>query len=259
MDEVALPENIEQEFKKIVKEAGAILLSYWHTNIEQKEKGEKDIYTQADIASEEFLKNKLGALFKADFLAEESGQSGDCHNGFCWVIDPLDGTVNFAHGISYFCISVALTHNDIPIMSIIYHPVEDELFYARKGKGTFVNDSPISISSPDSLAKSMVDLEFSPACPDGKAFLQKWPTIASRVHSIRYLGSSALVLAHLACGRLDGAILSSVGWWDIAAGILLVQEAGGISCDSNGTALTPSFSTCIAGCASVCNQLTALI
>ena len=238
--------NMKQSLEEIVKEAGKLLLSYWKSGVSENKK-EAGYYTQADIDSEQFLKKALFDLFQADFMAEESGQSGTRNNGYRWVIDPLDGTTNFAHHISYFCISVALTHHDEPIVGAVYNPILDEFFYAEKGKGATLNGRPIKVSHPKAFSDAVIGFGLSYNPKHRAALVGRAEIVAAKARAVRHFGAVALDLANVACGRLDGVLFSHLSWWDIAAGALLVSEAGGKASQFDGEALGPNFKTCMAG------------
>jgi myo-inositol-1(or 4)-monophosphatase len=238
--------NITRELEEIVKEAGKLLLSYWKTGVCEIKK-DAGYYTQADIDSETYLKEKLYALFPADFIAEESGVSGASNNGYRWVIDPLDGTTNFAHRISYFCVSVALTHHDEPIIGAVYNPLMDEYYYAQKGAGATLNGTQIRVSQPEKFSNALIGFGLAYDARHRAETVGRAQIIATQARSVRHFGAVALDFANLACGRLDGVIFSHLSWWDIAAGILLVSEAGGSASQIDGSALGPNFVSCVAG------------
>ncbi len=247
------PERLEV----IVKEAGRIVLSYFDKALTFTEKDRAGFVTEADIASEQFLIKELGLLLpEASFFAEESGKSqasreatpGTAGSGaYCWVIDPLDGTTNFAHHVPYFCISVALTYHDKPILGIIYQPILEEFFYAEKGRGSYLNGVKISVARENELAKSMVAVGFPYA--KNKQFMELiagLQRILPQTSSLRCYGAVALDLAYVAAGRLDGAFFEGLGWWDVAAGIVLIEEAGGRVTDFQGQDVGPSYESLVA-------------
>lgn len=242
-----IPAGIKPDrLEAIIKEAGRIVLSYFDKKLTFTHKDQSGFATDADLAAEEYLIKELGLLLpEAAFFAEESGKSGS--GAYCWVIDPLDGTTNFAHRIPYFCISVALTHHDKPIMGAIYQPITDEFFYAERGRGSFLNGAKMNVNPEQDLAKSMVAVGFPYA--KNKQFmelLEGIQRILPETHSFRCYGAVALDLAYVAAGRLDGAFFEGLGWWDVAAGILLIEEAGGRVTDFQGQEVTPSYVSLVA-------------
>ncbi len=245
-----MKKNWQKLLEPIIKEAGDILLSYYQTPLvrhEKKEHGkEYGFVTKADLASEKFLIEQLsGLLTKASFLAEESGKSGS--GDHCWVIDPLDGTTNFAHKLPYFCISVALTYKEQPIVGAIYQPTTKEFFYAEQGKGAFLNGQKIYVSSPTRFDQAMVAISLPYDREKRKELVHSAERIAKEAYAIRHYGAIALDLAYVACGRMDGVFFTNLAWWDVAAGMCLIEQAGGIVTDFKGKPVRPDYTTCIAG------------
>ena len=233
----------------IIKGAGSILLSYFNTSLERKEKeGDHGFVTKADLESESYLiKHLSAALPGSSFFAEESGQTGNTSQGYCWVIDPLDGTTNFAHGLPYFCISVALTLKNEPIFGMIYQPITDELFYATKGGGAYLNAKPLKVSQAP-FDKSVIALGLPYAKDDTFGFLlARTLTIGRQSYAIRHLGAVALDAAYVAAGVLEGMFFENLGWWDVAAGMLLIEEAGGMVTDFQGKIINPAYKSFVAG------------
>ncbi len=254
-----MPKNIDSEFKRIVKEAGKLLLSFWVKTIKKFKKRE-GLVTEADLAAEKLLMKELQNLFpEADFWAEESGQSGTNNNGYKWVIDPLDGTRNLAHHIPYFCVSVALTYHDEPILAAIYDPLRDELFYAQKDKGAFCNDQKISVSHPETFKDSFIAFGVPHLHDRRISIIKPVQELAGMVGAVRHMGAIALDLANTAIGRFDGVMFTHLAWWDVAAGMLLLKEAGGEISDFKGAPLTPSYKTCIGGSLPIFEQLKKLV
>ena len=240
-------DRIVQSTKTIVKSAGKLALSFLDKQHEYLDKEDGSFATEADIASEEFLKKELGELFPdACFIAEESGKSGTGTEGYCWVIDPIDGTTNFAHGFPYFGINVALTYKDEPVLGVTYNPTAEELFFAQKGKGAFMNDAKITVSTQDDLDRTLASLAIPCKTKDCHEFYDMTKRLQDNLYTIRKLGSASLDMAHVASGRLDVSVLKYVSWWDVAAGILLVREAGGAVSEFKSDSIGPDFTTCLA-------------
>lgn len=207
-------QDMREQLADCIRQAGALAMSYYGKPLTLLPK-EHGFATQADVAVEQFLMRQLGTLLpEASFYAEESGQSANHHDGYCWVIDPIDGTTNFARGIPYFCISVALTFNGEPAVGIIYQPVLDEFFYVEQSGGAWLNG--VRLHKP--VAKQGMKLVVASLWSGSR------PT--KRGYTLRYFGAAALDCAYLASGKLDGLEFGSAAWWDIAAGILLLKEAG---------------------------------
>lgn len=254
-----IPKQIETELITIVKEAGSLLLSYWGVPLAKNKKSEGFV-TEADIAVEQFLMNALRDLFPAaDFWAEESGTSGSNNNGYQWIIDPIDGTRNFTHCIPYFCISVALTYYNKPVHAVIYNPIKNELFYAADGQGAYCNELPITVSGSTLLEHSFIAFGLPYAREQRYAVVNIAQKVAAQAGAVRHMGAVALDMANMAMGRFDGLLFTHLSWWDVAAGMLLVKEAGGCVTDLQGQTIDPSYAGCIAGNPLLYTQLYQLI
>jgi len=243
-------QKLVPQVEKIARAAGDLLLEYWHKPLQIEQKLQAGIVTNADKASEEFIVTELQKLDSTiGFWAEERGNLSN-NSQWCWVIDPLDGTTNFAYKISYFCISIALTCEGVPQLGVIYNPLTKELFVAQKEAGALCNGKKITVAQR-ALADSVVAASF-PYIDEHNygwcdpVIVNIWP----HVTEVRYMGSAALDLAYAASGVFDAAFFRRVGWWDIAAGMLLVQEAGGIATDYAGVTLMPDYRSIIAGASS---------
>jgi len=241
-----LKEGLQESVEIIVRQAGAIVLSYYHKKLDWNDKPGHGFVTQADIASEKFLIEELSKVLpEAGFFAEESGKQGS--TDYCWVIDPLDGTTNFAFGIPYFCISVALVKNNVPLLGVIYDPLSEELFSAVQGKGATLNGQKIEVAQNRQLNKSLLLVGFPYA--KGKAFmhvLQNLEEISPRSYAFRHMGAIALDQAYVAAGRADGLFFEDLAWWDVAAGILLIKEAGGVVTTYQNEAIKPGYTSFVA-------------
>jgi len=236
---------IYESLEPIMKKAGAILLSYFKRPLSVHHKKDDSIVTDTDLASEAFLKAELGKLLpEAAMYAEESGHTGD--SPYCFVIDPLDGTTNFSRNIGYFCVSVCLTYNGEPIVGAIYQPLQDDYFTAIKGGGMYLNGVQFHLNSID-VAASMVVISLPYQGPYRTKLVRYAQSMIPKICSFRSLGASALDLANIAAGRIDGLFLADHAWWDVAAGSLLITEAGGLITDFSGKPLRSDFKTCIAG------------
>lgn len=197
--------------------------------------GIHNLVTQYDKLSEETIIQSIQSVFPHhSFLAEESGQSGDQGKDILWVIDPLDGTVNFAHNIPLFAISIAAVIQGSIEIGLIYLPMTQELYTAEKGKGAFMNGSQLSVSSVNQLEKSIAATGHTYHAAKGEKYLTRFAKAAGRGNPMRDLGAAAVHLAYLAAGRFDIYWIDSLQPWDIAAGILLIQEAGGEITHYNG-------------------------
>jgi myo-inositol-1(or 4)-monophosphatase len=187
-----------------------------------------DMVSRADKEAERrFVEGLSSMLPEAGFIAEE-GTSSKIGEEFNWIIDPLDGTTNYLYGIPFYCTSVALRQNDTLVLGVIYDPIHDECFSAAKGMGAFLNGHPIQVSRQADLSKALVALGF-PYDDRGKmrAYLGILKKMNAGTRGVRRPGAAALDMAYLACGRFDAFYEYGLSPWDIAAGSLIVSEAGG--------------------------------
>lgn len=243
--------DLSLEIAPVIKQAGAIILSYFNTQLTRTEKVDHAIdhgfVTEADLASEKYIIEGLMSIIPgAGFFAEESGKQESNQSDYCWVIDPLDGTTNFAHGLPYFCVSIGLTYKEKPVFGMIYQPITDELFWATEGKGAYLNGKAIRVSMAP-LEKSLIAVGLPYAKDQACAHLinSTWP-IAQAAYTVRTFGAVALDIAYVAAGKIEGALFEELGWWDVAAGMVLVQEAGGQSTDFNNKHVGPDYLSFIA-------------
>ena len=197
-------------------------------------KGRNDFVTEVDKRAEKIIISTIQNSYPDHaFLGEESGRSGESE--FIWIIDPLDGTTNFLHGFPHFAVSIALEHRGRLDQAVIYDPLKQELFTASKGKGATLNNKKIRVSAQHKLEGALLGTGFP--FRDGAEldqFLASFKALYPKVAGIRRAGAAALDLAYVACGRLDGFWEYNLKPWDIAAGALLVQEAGGINSELSG-------------------------
>lgn len=205
-------------------------------NLQVSRKGPGDFVSVADRRSEKIIYEELSkANLGYGFLMEESGEEEGEEEGQ-WIIDPLDGTTNFLHGLPYFCISIALAKGQEILAGIVYDPLRDELFWAAKGIGAYLNDRRITVSSRHQLADALVSAGVPyPSTPQPQNFFQPLQDIFPLVAGVRSLGSAALELAYVAAGRLDAFWEDGLWPWDMAAGALLVKEAKGHVKNYSGT------------------------
>lgn len=229
----------------IVKKAGEIVLSYFGKPLKYIKKAQ-GFATEADLASEQFLITSLKKVFpQAGIFAEESGINNPSE--YMWVIDPLDGTTNFARGISYFCVSIALSHNEVPVVGIIYNPISEELFFAQYNNEAVLNSKKIKVSTPRKFSQALIGLGlgYNPRKRSKRVDAAQY--IIRQAAGVRHMGAAALDLANVACGRLDGVLFGGLGWWDVAAGKIIIERAGGMITDFQGNSIKPDFKTCMAG------------
>ena len=216
----------------IAREAGALLMQYFRQGLNIEYKGEADLVTAADRASETLIRERVAKQFPShDVLGEEQGLK-DRGSEYRWYVDPLDGTTNFAHGFPVFCVSMALEHRPDGseahrIAGVVYDPTRDELFTAEQGKGAQLNGEPIHVSKVSQLKESLLATGFPSHKRHKNPNIFFYHQITLHTHGVRRPGSAALDLCNVACGRFDGFWEFNLNPWDTAAGALIVEEAGG--------------------------------
>ena len=227
------PESFLPAMSAIAREAGALLVQYFHQHLKVEYKGDADLVTAADRASEVLIRDRIQQMFPGhDVLGEEQGLN-DQGSEYRWYVDPLDGTTNFAHGFPVFCVSMALerrTPNDgqgARIAGVVYDPTRDELFSAEQGKGAQLNGEKIQVSQIAKLSESLVATGFPSHKRHKNPNIYFYHQITLRTHGVRRAGSAALDLCCVAAGRFDGFWEFNLNPWDTAAGVLIVEEAGG--------------------------------
>ncbi len=222
---------------KAARKAGDIILRY-HNQIEVltiQNKASNDFVSEVDKAAEDAIINELKTAFpEHSILAEENGEIlADKH--FQWIIDPLDGTTNYLHGFPQYAVSIALYENNKAIHAVVYDPFKEELFSASKGQGAYLNEQRLRVTQTQGLSNTLIGTGFPFKTPQYlDVYLSTFKAIHPKVAGIRRAGSAALDLAYLAAGRLDGFWEIGLNIWDIAAGVLLVKEAGGFVGDFSG-------------------------
>jgi len=194
-------------------------------------KGDIDLVTEADLASEKLIIERIRSYYPQHaILAEESGEaetSGGKSSEWKWIIDPLDGTTNYAHSYPCFCVSIALEHAGVLEVGVVYDPVRDEMFAAERGNGATLNDRKITVSSIEELKDAMVCTGFPYNVRERADFTRDFANFTMAAQAVRRDGSAALDLAYVACGRFDGFWEDGLSPWDIAAGKILIEEARG--------------------------------
>lgn len=211
------------------REAGQILLEKYGRKLNVTKKGDINLVTEADLASEKLIIEKIKSYYpKHSILAEESGNAVvDGNSSWKWIIDPLDGTTNFAHGYPCFCVTLALEHEGKIVIGVTYDPTRNELFAAERGQGSTLNNKPIRVSETERLSESLLVTGFPYDFKQKENFARHLTNFLLQSRGVRRDGSAAIDLAYVACGRFDGFWEEGLNPWDIAAGILLIEEAGG--------------------------------
>ncbi len=198
-------------------------------NIERKIGQETNLVTEIDKQSEKLIIKKIQQHYPDHAILGEEGGAQDQKSEYRWIIDPLDGTTNFTHGLPIFCVTIGVEHKNEIVAGVIYDPNRDELFTAEKGKGAFLNGKKISVTKTDSLINSLLVTGFPYNVNENpQNVIEHFINFLPKAQGVRRLGSAAIDLAYVACGRFDGYWEVYLHPWDKAAGILLVKEAGGI-------------------------------
>lgn len=211
----------------LCRQAGARIRTACGTQLPIEEAHPHDIKLQLDKEIQTLIETHILQTFPDHHILGEEGGHGSGGIGIEWIIDPIDGTVNLSFGIPHFCVSIACRLNGVTQAGAIYDPMRDELFTARRGAGAHLNNQPIHVSSRTQLAESALSLGFSKSHETLLKCLELYQFYGPRTRKLRAMGSAALDLAYIAAGRLDGYIEQGINLWDIAAGQLIVEEAGG--------------------------------
>src|SRR5579871_6463384 len=229
-----MTKNYLEAAVEIAREAGRILCEEFQRPLEIAYKGEADLVTQADKRSEAAIVSRLKEYFPEHAVAAEEGSGRESGSEFRWHVDPLDGTTNFAHGYPCFSVSIALAHHDQVLVGVVYNPIYEELFAAARGEGATFNSKKISVSQVKTLSTSLLCTGFPVHKRQASPNIHYYYDFTLRSHGVRRDGSAALDLASVAAGRFDGFWEFGLKRWDTAAGVLLVEEAGGKVSDFNG-------------------------
>ena len=220
---------------EIAREAGAVLKERHGQPHDIHFKGPLDMVTETDRAAEALIAGRIRGAYPDHALLGEEGSRGTIDDApYCWVTDPLDGTTNFTHGLPIFSVSIALEHLGLPIVGVVFDPMRDELFASTRGGGATRNGEPIRVSATNTLERSLLVTGFSYDLDQRARQAATWRYLLTRVQAIRQLGSAALNLCYVAAGRLDGYWERGISPWDVAAGALIVMEAGGTVTDMAG-------------------------
>ena len=220
----------------IARQAGALLRGFYEKGVATEYKGDVDLVTEADRASEALIRERLTAAFPGHGIFGEEGTRDQMESEFRWYVDPLDGTTNFAHGFPAFCTILGLERrtpglakdaDGEMVAGVIYDPLRDEMFVAERGKGAWLNGKQIHVSKTKVLAESLTATGFPSQKRHVSPNIHFYQEFTLRSHGVRRAGSAGLDMAYVACGRLDGFWEFHLNPWDTSAGYLLVEEAGG--------------------------------
>jgi myo-inositol-1(or 4)-monophosphatase len=231
MSPSAQPESFLPAMSSIARDAGALILGYFHQKVKIEYKGDADLVTAADRASETLIREQVAKQFPShDVLGEEQGLN-DKGGEYRWYVDPLDGTTNFAHGYPVFCVSLAIekrsANGSRRVAGVVFDPTRNELFTAEQGAGAQLNGHPIRVSKIAQLKECLVATGFPSHKRHKNPNIHFYHEITLRTHGVRRAGSAALDLCNVASGRFEGFWEFNLNPWDTAAGVLIVEEAGG--------------------------------
>jgi myo-inositol-1(or 4)-monophosphatase len=247
--DVVIPDGAYDLTVALAKEAGAILRERVSTDREISFKGVVNLVTDADHASEALIASRLRETYPDHRLIGEEGSENVQAEGdapYVWVFDPLDGTTNYAHGYPHFGVSIALYQRDVPLIGVVYDPMRDECFAAQRGQGATLNGRPMHVSSIDQLVQSLLASGFSYNLEERAENAAIWNDFLMTTQGPRRDGAAALNLVYVAAGRLDGFWERPLEVWDMAAGGLIVAEAGGTLSNYAGGPFDPFSRECVA-------------
>ncbi|MCC6493532.1 MAG: inositol monophosphatase [Pirellulales bacterium] len=226
------------ELLKVCEEAaraGAEELLSWRGRFQWRQKAPRDVVTDADLASEQAIRQVVAARFPDHgILAEEAPHPDQLQRPYCWIADPLDGTANYAHRLPCYAVSIAVAHQGKLLAGVVLDPERDECFSAHVGDGARLDGELLSPSGIETMDEALAAISFPAQLQEDSADLQAFLRAAFCCQAIRRTGSAALNLAYVACGRLDAHWAHEIHVWDAAAGILLIQQAGGVATGANG-------------------------
>jgi myo-inositol-1(or 4)-monophosphatase len=210
-----------------IRKAGSYVKDSYYKEKVVKKKGRNNLVSQVDIQSEKIVIDILKSEYPEwDIISEESFPDGKSDN-YSWVIDPVDGTTNFIYGIPFIAVNIALKHQDNVLIGLTFDPLRDELFHAEKDNGTFLNEKPVRVSDISDMSQSIISCDLGYDYNNGESGLKILQKLWGKALCLRILGSAALGMSYVACGRINLYFHRSVYPWDIASGLLLIEEAGG--------------------------------
>ena len=223
--------------------SGAVQRENFETELGVGEMLTYDIKLELDVRCQRLISDLLLADFPDSCVLGEEGSEGDQSAELQWIVDPIDGTVNYFYGIPHFCTSIALRRRGEIILGVIYDPMQDELFTVEKGGGARKNGKLIHVSQRSTLSEAVIIVGFSKSKESIRIGGERYLRLAHQVRKTRMLGSAALAMAYIAAGRLDAYVEETISLWDIAAGWLMIEEAGGCVTIIGDTE-APKFSIC---------------
>ncbi|WP_419527773.1 inositol monophosphatase family protein [Akkermansia sp.] len=209
------------------KSAGAFLKKHFYDQKKVDEASQNDIKLELDKLSQKLITEEILSVFPTHAVLGEEGYTGDRNSEYEWIVDPIDGTVNYFYTIPWFCVSIALRRRGEIVLGVIYDPMMDECWHVEKGGIPYMNDHPMHCSRREKMAEAVVFVGHGKTDGSKEKGIERFAKIAWQVRKVRNNGSAALALAYIACGRFDAYVESVISIWDIAAGVLLVEAAGG--------------------------------
>ncbi len=222
---------------------GAAVLEEWRHRFRVREKGRFDLVTEADLGSQQAVHDYLrGRYPEHGFLGEEGGAAASRPGAGApptWIVDPLDGTTNYVHDCPFYCVSIGLEVAGDLVVGVVLDPVRQELFAAARGQGAWLNDQPLRTSRADRLEEALLATGFPPDLRGQERTLDWWRYFSLRTRSLRRTGSTALNLVYVAAGRFDGYWAFDNHAWDVAGGVVVVREAGGVVTNVDGSTYDP--------------------
>ncbi len=242
------------------KEAGKVLNDNFQKAKSASFKGKRDIVTEVDLRAEKIILDMIKVQFPDHaILSEETGMIGDNSVKYMWVVDPIDGTMNYYYGMNPYRVGICLLEDKKPVLNVLYNPTEDEMYVAQKGGGAFLNDKKITVSGNDDLKNSLVMFHLSSKEEPRKRIMDVLEKVFEASMQVRMLGSSLASMSYVATGKMDAFFNVSQKPWDILPGVLLIEEAGGKVTDIKGGEITHESTSVIATNGKVHDQMVKLL
>jgi len=224
---------------ELARQAGALLRDRVGTGFDINHKGDINLVTEVDIASEALIRDAISNRYPRHQVLAEEGGLAESSSEYRWIVDPLDGTTNYAHGYPCFCVSIGLEYKGEVILGVVYDPMRNELFSAERGAGAVLNNRAIRVSTTGELMQSLLSTGFPYDIKTARLTnLDHWSNFAMNAQALRRDGAAALDLCYVACGRYDGFWELNLSPWDTAAGALIVEEAGGLVTNFRGASFS---------------------
>jgi len=228
--------------REAARRAGTVL-DYWRSRFQVREKGRFDLVTEADVESQRTIVSYLHERFPThQFLGEEDPSPKNRpgpESPPTWIIDPVDGTTNYVHDVPLYCVSIGLYAQSEMVVGVVFDPVRNEMFHAARGKGAWINDRQIRVSNVEALDQALLATGFPPDLKGQERTLDWWRYFSLRTQSLRRTGSTAINMAYVAAGRFDGYWAFDNHVWDVAGGMVLIREAGGLLSNADGSEYDP--------------------